>query len=296
MQCDSGDSARQASRSNAFAALRRRIVTAAILIPLVLGTLFFLPTAGVAVVFGAFIALGAWEWSYLAGWSAFQPRVYYTIATSVCMAAAYWLLSLSWVKDQMAGGALLLLGGWCAAFYWLLDYQRRGIGIPKSRPLLCAAGLFVVVPGWAALIGLHGRADGGVFLVVALMLVIWSADIGAFFAGKRWGKHRLADKVSPGKTWEGLWGGLAASGAVGWLCSGWIPLRFADRVGFMTLCLATVIFSVLGDLFESLVKRQAGVKDSGSLLPGHGGILDRIDSLMAAAPVFALGTAVGLPL
>ena len=115
-------------------------------------------------------------------WSALQPRVYYTIATSVCMAAAYWLLSFAWVKDQMAGAALLLLGGWCAAFYWLLDYQRRGIGIPKSRPLLSAAGWFVVVPGWAALIALHGRADGGV-LVVALMLVIWSADIGASF---RW--------------------------------------------------------------------------------------------------------------
>lgn len=254
-----------------------------------LGGLIFLPTAVVAVLFGGVVALGAWEWGYLAGWSAPQSRLSYALATALCLGAAYWALQVPWAMLQLLAFALLFLLWWSVVFYWLLDYQRYGTGMPRSRPLLALSGIFVVVPGWGALVGLHGLLEVGVYLVVLLMLLIWSADSAAFFIGRAFGRHRLADRVSPGKTWEGLFGGLTAAAAVAWFCSAPLSLRFVDRMLFLAICMASVGFSVLGDLFESLVKRQAGVKDSGSLLPGHGGVMDRVDSLMAAAPVFAFG-------
>jgi phosphatidate cytidylyltransferase len=276
--------------------LKHRLLTSLVLIPAVLGGLIWLPTAVVAVLLGGVVAMGAWEWGYLAGWSTPQPRLGYTAATAVCLVAAYWSLQVPWATVQVLAFAVLFLLWWSVVLYWLLDYQRSGAGMPRSRPLLAVSGLFVVVPGWGALVGLHGFLEAGVYLVVLLMLLIWSADSAAFFIGRAWGRHRLADRVSPGKTWEGLFGGLTAAAAVAWFCSLPLSLRLADRVLFLVTCMASVGFSVLGDLFESLVKRQAGVKDSGNLLPGHGGVMDRVDSLMAAAPVFALGMmVVGVP-
>jgi phosphatidate cytidylyltransferase len=132
------------------------------------------------------------------------------------------------------------------------------------------------------------RDEFGPGYVLFLFLLIWVADIGAYFAGRRWGRRKLALAISPGKTWEGAVGAGAA--ALAFALAGAAALGLGSRwPGFVAICMVTVGFSIAGDLFESMMKRQRGLKDSGSLLPGHGGVLDRVDSLTAAAPVFLLG-------
>jgi phosphatidate cytidylyltransferase len=146
--------------------------------------------------------------------------------------------------------------------------------------------MVILVALWVALMGLRG--DFGPGYVLFLLLLIWVADIGAYFAGRHWGQRKLAPVISPGKTWEGVWGATAA--ALAFALLGAAVLGIGTRwPWFVAICMVTVGFSIIGDLFESMIKRQRGVKDSGSLLPGHGGVLDRIDSLTAAAPVFLLG-------
>jgi len=150
------------------------------------------------------------------------------------------------------------------------------------------AGPFVLLPAWLALVRLHAQGptlDGPQLLTFLLLLVV-AADVGAYFAGRAFGKHKLAPRVSPGKTWEGVAGGLAGASLLALAGALWFELPLPR---FVLLCVLVVMISVVGDLAESLFKRHAGVKDSGSILPGHGGILDRIDSLTAAGPCFVLG-------
>jgi phosphatidate cytidylyltransferase len=145
------------------------------------------------------------------------------------------------------------------------------------------AGFFVLVPAWLALARLHASDPQ---LLLYLLLLVVAADIGAYFAGRRFGKNKLAPRVSPGKTWEGVLGGLAASALMALIGVRWFEVSAASFIG---LCALVVAASIVGDLTESLFKRHAGLKDSGSLLPGHGGLLDRVDSITAAAPVFLVG-------
>ena len=174
--------------------------------------------------------------------------------------------------------------GWCAATVWIVHYQRHE-GPRLDNPLVLAfLGWLALVPALAALLTLLAR---GPTQLLALFALVWGADIFAYFGGKRFGKHRLASRVSPGKTWEGLMSALLGTQALALAGVGLFePMSVAALVALTAL---TFVASVVGDLFESLLKRQRGVKDSGNLLPGHGGLLDRIDSLLAAAPVFTLG-------
>jgi phosphatidate cytidylyltransferase len=150
-----------------------------------------------------------------------------------------------------------------------------------------AAGWLIVVPAWAALVVLHhSHGAGG---VLALLVLVWVADIVAYVVGSRFGRRRLASRVSPGKSWEGLLAALVAAGLVAVSTAVWVGIRPEQRMLYVALAATVAAISVLGDLTESLFKRVAGVKDSGSILPGHGGVLDRIDSLTAAAPAFAFG-------
>jgi phosphatidate cytidylyltransferase len=155
--------------------------------------------------------------------------------------------------------------------------------------LLGMLGVIVLVPPWLSLLVLHGSATPGSALVLMLMALVWTADSGAYAAGRLWGRTKVAPKVSPGKTWEGVYGGMAAAALTAVIAGQWIGFGWRTQVSLVLLGIVTVLFSIIGDLFESLIKRMAGVKDSGRLLPGHGGVLDRIDSVTAAAPVFALG-------
>jgi phosphatidate cytidylyltransferase len=168
------------------------------------------------------------------------------------------------------------------------------VGIGEIRTLkgpdtgVFVSGLLVLIPAWAGLVWIH-QLSRGPYLVLFLLVLIWIADSGAYFAGRRWGRRKLAPLVSPGKTREGAYGALAGGLLWGGVLAALYGVSVPQQGCLVLLCLLTVVASIVGDLYESLSKRERGVKDSGSLLPGHGGILDRIDSLTAAAPVFALG-------
>jgi phosphatidate cytidylyltransferase len=173
------------------------------------------------------------------------------------------------------------LAWWVVALAWVMFAPRR-----VSSWSAALAGVFALVPAWLALIRLRLDFLRGAEWVLFTLILVWVADIGAFFVGRRFGRTRLAPNVSPGKTWEGVMGGMIASAIVAVLGSHWFMVS-VER--FVPLCLAVVAFSIVGDLTESLLKRFAGVKDSGSLFPGHGGVMDRIDSVTAAAPILFFG-------
>jgi phosphatidate cytidylyltransferase len=254
------------------------------MIPLVVAGILWLPTGYLALFMALIIGAGAWEWGRIvplhdAASAAFSGVI-------LALAGLTWLLNPQLVAGPLLGAAF---GWWLWVLYWLSHpYIGAGPGA-ASRSLKLAAGALVLLPAWTALVVLHGRGEDGPLLTLFLLIVIWLADSGAYFSGRRWGRRKLAPAISPGKTREGVYGALLASGscalAVGLLYNG--SLRWA--AGLTLVVLVTVMFSIGGDLLESLMKRQCGVKDSGNIIPGHGGILDRIDSLTAAAPVFLLG-------
>jgi len=260
--------------------LKQRIITALILLPIALGGFFLLDGWAFALFIGAVVTLGAWEWARLAGLSVQSQRVAYALVVVAMLYGTYLLPVL----------APWLLGA--AVFWWLLatllvlnypDSSRYWGGLPGKLLI----GLLILLPAWQGLVQLKQwpQANG---LIIAVMVLVWGADIGAYFAGKAFGKRKLAPRVSPGKSWEGFFGGLAASLLItlavglqqGWSTSG-LLLALAGAV-------LVVAASVIGDLTESMFKRQSGIKDSSNLLPGHGGVLDRIDSLTAAIPLFAV--------
>ncbi|CDH46057.1 phosphatidate cytidylyltransferase [Candidatus Contendibacter odensensis] len=262
--------------------LRQRVVTAIVLALITVWVVLKLPAIGFGAVLLAITLLGAWEWANLAGMNQTRSRLGYG-ALILALILAFWPLVDS--PMLMNGLLILVFAGWCYVPIWLRHYARRP-DRPDHLMTLGAVGIVILVGPWVALMGLRDKFGPG--YVLFLLLLIWVADIGAYFAGRRWGRRKLAPAISPGKTWEGVWGAGAA--ALTFALIGAAVLGMGSRwLWFVAVCMVTVGFSIVGDLFESMIKRQRGVKDSGALLPGHGGVLDRIDSLTAAAPVFLLG-------
>ncbi|WP_246221719.1 phosphatidate cytidylyltransferase [Marichromatium bheemlicum] len=263
-------------------ALRQRTLTALALVPLVIGAVLWLPTPLFALVLAGVIGIGAWEWATLAGVADQRLRALYPLLVGGAM-------MLLWSSPQGLLWLTIASALWWLWQTWRLLRMRQiesGVGVDLR---LLVVGLLVLIAPWAALTTLHD-ASGGPALVLFLLFVIWSADTGAYFVGRRWGRTKLAPVLSPGKTRAGVYGGVL--GAV--LCAlvfAWLQ-GLAPLHGLLLLLVSavTALISVTGDLYESLLKRRCGVKDSGQLLPGHGGMLDRIDSLTAAAPLFLLGT------
>ncbi len=253
--------------------LKQRIITAVIALLALFLVLFVLPGAIAELFIALVIIAGAWEWSVFLESGSTTVRVVYVSFIAACMAGIgmVWSQGVEWVL-------LLALGWWMLALIWTFVFPTR---IPVLLRWL--GGALVLVPLYAALVLLYN--ENAMLLLLALMIV-WSADIGAFFVGKRFGRVKLAPSISPGKTWEGVIGGLLLVVLVIIVRSIWVPGDLAVLVPF---CLAVAAISIVGDLTVSMFKRTAGVKDSGSLFPGHGGVLDRIDSVAAAAPLFALG-------
>lgn len=259
--------------------LKQRILTALWLVPLALCGFFVLQGHAFTVFVGLVMALGGWEWARLAGLQCQLQRSAYgagVLALFVALvlwapalpvllvAAAWWLLATAMVCTYPASQR-----------WWGGLVGKLGIGLVILLPAGVALELLKQLP----------QANG---LILTLMLLVWTADIGAYFAGRALGKRKLAPAVSPGKSWAGLYGGLLASLLVA-LVSGWmLQLNGTVLALFVLACGVIVLFSVMGDLTESMFKRSAGIKDSSNLLPGHGGVLDRIDSLTAALPLFAL--------
>jgi len=287
---------RQTTRSRAFhqnnndkiatdTVLKTRIITALILAPIAIGGIFFLPPLGFALFTGAIITIGAWEWANMSGLAAPAARVVYALVTA---AVLYGLLNVP---------AVAVL--WLALFWWVVCFllvrsYPEGSERWGSVPARALMGLLVLVPAWVGLNHLRtggfqfGDSDNNLLLILYVFCVVWVADIGAYFAGRAFGKAKLAPRVSPGKSWAGVWGGLVAVAVFAVIISALASASVTQSLLLVVASLVTGAVSVLGDLLESMMKRFRGIKDSSQLLPGHGGIMDRIDSLTAAIPVFAL--------
>jgi phosphatidate cytidylyltransferase len=255
--------------------LRERVITALVLAALVIGAIFWLPPSITAVIITLLVLAGAWEWSAFPGFKHVLARTAYVIAIGACIAFVWTQGVNSLRADQLVRGALLW---WAVAFLWVIAMPGQ-----VNRATASLAGVLVLVPAWLALVRLHQHAP---LLLFFLLLLVVAADVGAYFAGRKFGRNKLAPKVSPGKTWEGVGGGILAAGLMAAIGTAFFRVEI---VGFVLVCAVVVIASVIGDLTESMFKRHVGLKDSGKLLPGHGGVLDRVDSVTAAAPVFLFG-------
>ncbi|AFP30097.1 phosphatidate cytidylyltransferase [Marinobacter sp. BSs20148] len=265
--------------------LKTRIITALILAPIAIGGVFFLPPVGFAIFTAALIALGAWEWANMSGLIEQPARVGYSAAVLLLLAALY---------TMTAQGVL-----WLALLWWLVGFGFVA-SYPKnsarwgSVPARAAMGLLVLVPAWVGLNYLRNGefkfalTDNNLLLILYVFTLVWVADIGAYFSGRKFGNAKLAPRVSPGKSWAGVWGGLAAVAVFALVVSQTLGAGAGQSVALIIVSVVTAAVSVLGDLFESMLKRFRGIKDSSRLLPGHGGIMDRIDSLTAAIPIFTL--------
>lgn len=271
--------------------LKQRIVTALVMAGLFLAAIVFLPLPGLALVFGLLVLAGGWEWSRMSGWESPLARALYVLVLGAILAGLYVYCSLGGTpgREQVQPVLGLACLWWSFALLWVKSYPASA-AFWRNRLMRSLIGLLILAPAWTAAIFLLSYPRGGL-LVVILIVVVAAADVGAYFAGKSFGKHKLAPEVSPAKTWEGFWGGelcVAVFAVVLWYL---LPAQGAhiDLVAVLAVLLATSMASVVGDLSVSMVKRESGTKDSGSLLPGHGGVLDRLDSICGAAPVFALG-------
>lgn len=253
--------------------LKTRVITAVIALIILGVVLFLVPPWATESFVGLMILGGAWEWSAFVGLTGLFARMSYVGLIAVLCAMPYFL-----VPDSSLLVLQIACGWWLAAFIWTFFY-------PTAIPLVIrwVAGALVLVPSFTALILL---LRGGAEYLLFALLIVWAADAGAYFAGKQFGRVKLAPAISPGKTWEGVIGGLVVVALMASATAYW-----ADAPLFVLLpfCLAVAAVSIVGDLTVSMFKRTAGVKDSGALFPGHGGVLDRIDSVSAAAPLFALG-------
>ncbi len=253
--------------------MKQRIVTAIIALVGLGIVLFVVPDIVARVIIGLLILAGAWEWSGFLGRSGLVARLSYVVMIGAILVSIP-LLFAAYVEQ------ILLIGlvWWFVALIWTFFFPTR---IPAAIRWLC--GILVLVPLYVALM-LLSAADPTILLFA--MLIVWVADSGAYFAGKTMGRVKLAPRISPGKTWEGVIGGLIAVVLLTLARSLWVD---TDLSVFVPFCLAVATLSIVGDLTVSMFKRAAGLKDSGTLFPGHGGVLDRIDSVAAAAPLFAFG-------
>ena len=258
--------------------MRTRIFTAMGLAAVLVGVLLFGSAWAARALFGLFIAAGAWEWSAFLGAPTQVRRMAYMLLV-VALASAARL----WLDERREFSGLMQIGvyWWTLALMWLLIAPQR------TAPWAAAvAGVFALVPTWVALSRIIELWPLGAHWVLFILSLSFAADTGAYFVGQAYGRVKLAPRVSPHKTWEGVLGGMALAAVVGFAGSRWFGLAASV---FVPLCLLGAAFSVVGDLTESMFKRAAGLKDSGRLFPGHGGVLDRVDGVLAATPVMCVG-------
>jgi phosphatidate cytidylyltransferase len=253
--------------------LKTRIITAIISLVILGAVLFVVPAAIAELVIALLIVAGAWEWSGFLGFKSNGGRYLYAAIIVALMAVAVSVFD-AYVEQILQVACVW----WFVAFIWTFLFPTP---IPLVIRWIC--GALVLVPLYVALLALYKLSPQ--FLLFAL-LIVWVADMGAYFAGKQFGRVKLAPSISPGKTWEGVFGGLVM---VIILTAAWAHYTDMNLAIMLPFCLAVGALSVVGDLTVSMFKRTAGVKDSGKLFPGHGGVLDRVDSVSAAAPLFALG-------
>ncbi len=271
--------------------LKQRILTALVLAPIMIGGIFYLPLGLFKLFIAAIVTLGAWEWANLSGVKMQVGRVAY----AGIVAGLIWLIEFEGLVQEI-DVLYVALVWWIIAFILVAAHPKLKAlwSTPVVRMLM---GLAILIPMWVGFVQIKSYAIND-YLIMYVMLVVWGADVGAYFAGRTFGKHKLAATVSPGKTWEGVYGGLATTFIIalggGYLLEkeAGLSLDLSQWALLIGVTLAITFVSVVGDLIESMVKRHRGIKDSSNLLPGHGGIMDRIDSMTAALPVFALALTV----
>ena len=269
--------------------LKQRVITALIFALLVIALILLAPLAWMAAAFALLVLAAAWEWAALAGLGTRAAKGGYIVLVGFVMGGTGLLLA-PWSAQPMPGLFALFALSVCA---WLLaglgvGCYPRGAGVWGGKTRLRAMGVLVLVPPWSAALYLRSLAHGE-YLVICAIAIIAFADIGAYFAGRALGGPKLRPRVSPGKTWSGFCGGVAASMFLALLIGMMTGMSGARLGAWLAVTLGAALASVVGDLLESMVKRHGGNKDSGSLLPGHGGLFDRLDSLTAGLPVFAFG-------
>ncbi len=281
--------------------LTLRIATAAVLLPIVLWAAYTLSVKGFLIAWGAVILAAAWEWSALVGVGGILGRVGFVLSVLLAQLLAwYWPKLIAYLASHLHWKALTRLVVWGldysvfpAVLFWLAlgfclrTWPDKLAKHPWPKAVRISVAWFVLVSAWLLLARL--RANFGNASVLYLLFLVWIADSGAFFVGKRWGRTKLAPAISPGKTLEGVYGAMLLSSLYTAAVGYFLELKVSLILDFVLLALIAVLVSICGDLLVSLYKRWAGVKDSGRLLPGHGGILDRIDSLLAACAVVYAG-------
>jgi len=271
--------------------MKQRIITGLILLPLAFCGFFLLEGWHFALFIGAVCTLAAFEWAQLAGIKSIPKRCLYATTVALLLLICYrlrWQGNADNWENLTNWMVCVSLAWWCFAFCLVKGYPKIPRVLTTSHSLRWIYGLFILVPAWQAFVYIKDFAELGRQLIFWLLALIWLADSGAYFIGRAYGKHKLRAAVSPGKSWEGLAGGLmiALLPVLGYGL--YLELPILQLLQSLWIATLVVLLSVLGDLTESLFKREVGVKDSGKLLPGHGGVLDRIDSLTAAAPCFLL--------
>lgn len=265
--------------------LLQRIITAVLLAPLAILIILW-PDTG---IFGAIVAVvflaAWWEWAQLSGLHNRGARIALLVAAAGVFIVLWLVQGTAWTPWLLAVG----VAWWLLVCLWLRRFAYAAAPTRENLVLKLIAGAFVIFPAWVALVSIHGREPHGHWWTLLAILIVWASDIGAYTSGRAFGKRKLAPQISPGKTWAGAYGavvaGVLVAEAGGWL----LGVRGSALLGLAVLVLITVAVSIVGDLFESLMKRHARVKDSGSIFPGHGGLMDRLDSVFAALPVFAAG-------
>ena len=293
--------------------LWQRITTALIMLPLALFAIFLLPLETFSKVVAVIVLIGFWEWTGFIGKVSFISRVAYVLVSAGLMWFVYnnslpidywngWILpeslgELFQLRDAAFISLILSALWWVFAFILVIVFPKISESFISNFFIMAVIGWLLLVPTWVALTGLRsiGMAldfsRGSGLLLFALCLV-WAADTGAFVSGKMFGKHKLAPHVSPKKTWEGVLGGVLFATLISFVAVKTLSIPEDKFIGLAILASIIVSFSVIGDLTESIFKRLSGLKDSGKILPGHGGILDRIDGLTAALPLCLLGFAI----
>jgi phosphatidate cytidylyltransferase len=259
------------------------VLTAALLAPLAVAGVLLLPTQTLAVCAGVICVIGAAEWGRLIGLITPAGRIAYVTMYSLLMGLLWQYRSLGTLEIAAFAGA----AWWLLAWLWLGNFEFAAGQERRNVWLKGAAGLLTVIPAWSALILIHRGPVAGHWWLLYVLVLIWLADVAAFFTGRLFGHTKLAPRISPGKTYAGVYGALAGTVLLAVAVDLWF--ESLTLLPLLALSLVTVVFSIIGDLFESLIKRHSNFKDSGALLPGHGGVFDRIDSVVAALPIFAAG-------
>ncbi|PTU32166.1 phosphatidate cytidylyltransferase [Stenotrophobium rhamnosiphilum] len=265
--------------------LMQRVITALLLLPVLLGMIWFAPTPWLYVFFSAAGLMIAWEWTGLMRWSGHSAKRYLYVAAMAIVLFAVWAAPIEY-RPWLFGVAAVW---WVFSFILVSGFPQNFQRHPPSDIAMSLLGLLLISSTLLALATLHAMPNG-VMRLIYLFFLIFAADTGAYFAGRTFGKHKLAPNVSPGKTIEGAIGGVLLCGAWSLVGGHYIFQAQGDAlIALFVLSMVIAVFSIVGDLTESMFKRHAGIKDSGNILPGHGGILDRVDSILSAAPVMVLG-------